>query len=106
MIRIKKERVDNIDIFSFHHSENRGHHKYNCDNCKEPISNIYIEIIDNLKEKGLLQDNFPLLCCYCRMCIKEESISLFKLRAYPIRDELSEEIYNVAAGIYYRGDLL
>lgn len=41
-----------------------------CELCKVPVDERYISIIHSLKKEGLLNSNFPILCCGCRAQVK------------------------------------
>ena len=42
--------------------------EHHCNYCKYiPLDNAYIYIIKSLKEAGLLDKNYRLICCYCKL---------------------------------------
>lgn len=56
-------RLDNDGNFTFNGEYESD---YQCDICCNiSINNNYKLIIDSLKEKGILENDFPYICCQC-----------------------------------------
>ena len=48
----------------------------NCSYCKMVLNKAYCYIIENLREAGLLPDDYKLICCYCKILLKVGLIGL------------------------------
>ena len=55
--------------YSFHPNENLEIVcEFECDCCFQIVLDpYYVYIITQLSEAGLMQENYPLLCCYCKI---------------------------------------
>lgn len=65
MIRIERRG----HIYHYNHQERDldVDSEETCSVCgREKLDEVYVMIMKSLKEKGLLPNNEPLICCFCR----------------------------------------
>lgn len=61
------------DLGNFYFKDSRGFYDWmslgSCHYCGRSLVKSYVEIIDSLKNRGLIDDSYKLICCFCKKLI-------------------------------------
>lgn len=74
MMFISKKEEGIFKFYFFLSSRGSNEFKYDecstCEKCGLPLDDQYVKIINSLREKNLLDDNYEQLCCICHSLMK------------------------------------